>query len=303
MAYDENFFKSMLDNLYDGVYFCDWDRKITYWNKAAEKLTGYSAQDVINSHCWDNVLMHTDMNGARLCDNDNCPAVKAMKEQKLVEAEVFLKHKDGYRIPVVTRISPMKNDAGKVIGAIEIFNDNSAKIAAFQKIEKLEQLAFIDELTGVGNRRYSEIKIHSKLEELRRYAWVGDFGLLFIDIDHFKLLNDNYGHAVGDEMLKMTAKTIMRNLREDDFIGRWGGEEFIAVISHMDRKNLLATAEKLRNLIASLDLTVAGVKVKSTISIGATIAKKEDDMDSLVRRSDRIMYESKNAGRNMVTIG
>jgi diguanylate cyclase (GGDEF)-like protein/PAS domain S-box-containing protein len=303
MAYDENFFKGMLDNLYDGVYFCDWERKITYWNKAAEKLTGYSAEEVLNSHCWDNILMHTDASGARLCEAETCPAAKAMKESKLVEAEVFLRHKAGYRIPVVTRISPMKDDAGKVIGAIEIFNDNSAKIAAFQKIEKLEQLAFIDELTGVGNRRYSEIKVHAKLEELRRYAWVGDFGLLFIDIDHFKLLNDNYGHAVGDEMLKMTAKTIMKNLREDDFIGRWGGEEFVAVISHMDRKTLLATAEKLRGLIASLNLTIEGIKVKSTISIGATIAKKEDDMDALVRRADRIMYESKNAGRNAVTIG
>lgn len=303
MAYDDKFFKMMLDNLYDGVYFCDWERKISYWNKAAEKLTGYKAEEVINSHCWDNILMHTNMTGERMCDSDKCPAVKAMKEGKLVEAEVYLKHKGGYRIPVVTRISPIRDESGKVIGAIEIFNDNSAKIAAFQKIEKLEELAFIDALTGVGNRRYSEIKIHAKLEEMRRYAWVGDFGMLFIDIDHFKLLNDNYGHAVGDEMLKMVATTIMRNLREDDFIGRWGGEEFIVLISHVDRKNLLAIAEKLRGLIASLDLVAAGMNIKTTISIGATVAKKEDDMDALVRRADRIMYESKNSGRNMVTIG
>lgn len=303
MADNGDFYRKILDNLYDGVYFCDWERKITYWNKAAEKLTGYSASEVLNSHCWDNILMHTDMKGQRMCDTDKCPAVKSMKEGKLVEAEVFLKHKDGYRIPVVTRISPMKDESGKIIGAIEIFNDNSAKIAAFQKIERLEELAFIDELTQVGNRRYSEIKVGAKLEEMRRYAWAGEFGVLFMDLDHFKLINDNYGHSVGDEMLKMTAKTIMKNIREDDFIGRWGGEEFVAVISHSDRKNLLIIAEKLRGLVASLDVASGGIKVKCTISIGATIAKKEDDMDSLMRRADNIMYESKNSGRNAVTIG
>jgi diguanylate cyclase (GGDEF)-like protein/PAS domain S-box-containing protein len=299
----KDFYKNILDNLYDGVYFCDWERKITYWNKAAEKMTGYKSDDMINSHCWDNVLMHTNMKGEKLCDAENCPAVTAMKEGKMVEAEVYLKHRDGYRLPVVTRISPIKDDGGKIIGAIEIFNDNSAKIAAFQKIEKLEELAFIDPLTGVGNRRYAEIKIHAKLEEMSRYAWVGEFGMLFIDIDHFKLLNDNFGHDTGDEMLKMIAKTIMKNLREEDFIGRWGGEEFIAVISNVDRKQLLAIAEKLRALTASLNINVSGSTVRSTISIGATVAKREDDMESLVRRADRIMYDSKNNGRNTVTIG
>jgi diguanylate cyclase (GGDEF)-like protein/PAS domain S-box-containing protein len=303
MAADKDFYKNILDNLYDGVYFCDWERKITYWNKSAEKLTGYRTEEILNSHCWDNILMHTNMQGERLCDTEFCPAVRAMRDGKMVEAEVYLKHKDGYRLPVVTRISPIKDETGKIIGAIEIFSDNSSKIAAFQKMEKLEQLAFIDELTGVGNRRYAEIKVHAKLEEMRRYAWVGEFGLLFIDIDHFKLLNDNYGHAVGDEMLKMVAKTILKNIREDDFIGRWGGEEFVTVVSGVDRKSLMAIAEKLRVLVASLGILISGVSVKTSISIGATVAKREDDMDSLIRRADRIMYDSKNNGRNTVSIG
>ncbi len=303
MAENDSFYKNILDNLYDGVYFCDWNRKITYWNKAAEKITGYSAQEVINSHCWDNLLMHTDLKGERLCSTELCPALRVMKEKKLIEAEIFLKHKDGYRIPIVTRISPIQDENGVITGAVEIFNDNSAKIAAFQKIERLEQLAFIDELTKVGNRRYSEIKINAKLEEMSRYEWAGEFGLLFIDIDHFKLINDNYGHAVGDEVLRLIATTILKNLREDDFIGRWGGEEFVAVISRVDRKALLAIAEKLRALVASLDIKAGGVKVKGTVSIGATVAKREDTIDSIMRRADRIMYESKNAGRNTVTIG
>jgi len=271
------FFKKILDNLFDGVYFCDADRKITYWNKAAEKLTGYTAEEVLDSRCGNDILVHTDMYGEKLCSNDKCPAVRSMKEKKMVEAEIYLKHKDGYRIPILTRISPIFSKTGEVAGAVEIFSDNSAKVSAFQKIEKLEELAFIDSLTGTGNRRYAEIKINAKLEESRRYAWAGNFGLLFIDIDRFKSINDDCGHAAGDAVLKSIVKTIMRSLRANDFIGRWGGEEFVVLLSDVDRKMLLTIAEKLRLLAQSLELKSCGGEKKISVSIGATLAKKDDN--------------------------
>ncbi len=301
--YEKDFYKNILDNLYEGVYFCDWTRKITYWNTAAEKLTGYKKEEIIGSHCWANILTHTNSKGENLCKSENCPAMRAMKEQKLVEEEVYLKHKDGYRLPVVTRISPIKDDTGKIIGAVEIFSDNSSRLSAFQKIEKLEQLAFIDALTGVGNRRYTEIKLGGKLAEMSRYAWVEPFGVLFVDVDHFKDFNDKHGHDIGDKVLKMVAKTIMSNIREEDFIGRWGGEEFVALVSSVDNKSLYAIAEKLRNLVEKSDLTVENENLNVTISIGATMAKREDDADELVKRADKLMYMSKDNGRNNVTIG
>jgi diguanylate cyclase (GGDEF)-like protein/PAS domain S-box-containing protein len=302
-GFEPDFYKNILDNLYEGVYFCDWERKISYWNKAAEKLTGYKAVDMIGAHCWDNILMHTNNKGENLCKDENCPAVRAMKEQRLVEEEVYLKHKDGYRIPVLTRISPMKDGNGKVTGAVEIFNDNSNKISAFKQIEKLEQLAFIDALTGVGNRRYTEIKINTKLEEMNRYSWANQFGLLFIDIDHFKEVNDTFGHDNGDKVLKVVSKTLMNNLREEDFVGRWGGEEFIIMIASMDNKALYNIADKLRGLIEHSHITLPDKHITVTVSIGATVAKREDDLDSVVKRADNLMYQSKNEGRNYVTIG
>ena len=301
--YSDDFFKYIMDNMYEGIYFCDWERKITYWNTAAEKITGYKAAEVIGSHCWNNILMHTNEKGESLCKTDTCPAVRAMKEKRLVEEQVFLKHKEGYRVPVVTRISPVKDTEGKVIGAIEMFSDNSAKVSAFQKIEKLEKLAFIDELTGVGNRRYSEIKIGAKLEEMDRYAWAGEFGLLFIDIDKFKDVNDTYGHDIGDRTLKVVARTILNNLREEDFVGRWGGEEFVATISNVDNKALYAIAEKLRKLVANSHINSGSGEFNVTISVGATMAKRGDDAAAIVKRSDMLMYSSKNEGRNFVTIG
>jgi diguanylate cyclase (GGDEF)-like protein/PAS domain S-box-containing protein len=300
---DDIFFKKILDNLYDAVYFCDWERKIIYWNKAAEKLTGYKAEEVVGSHCWNNILNHTDANGEKLCSNDKCPALKAMREKTTIEAEIFLKHKEGYRLPITTRISPIFDENGRVTGAVEVFSDNSAKLASFRKIEKLEKLAFLDNLTSVGNRAYSEIKINAKLEELRIVQDIGNFGLLFADIDDFKKVNDEYGHETGDRVLKIVAKTFVSNLREEDFVGRWGGEEFILIISNVEKEELQIIADKLRVLVANSEIMENNKILKVTVSIGATIAKKTDDIKKLVNRADKLMYKCKNSGKNCVSFG
>ncbi|MCX8093986.1 MAG: sensor domain-containing diguanylate cyclase, partial [Candidatus Goldbacteria bacterium] len=278
-------------------------RKIIYWNKAAEKLTGYKKEEILNTHCFDNILVHTNIKGEYLCDSEKCPAVRSMKEKKLIEEEVFLKHKEGYRIPILTRISPIIDNVGNVLGAVEIFSDNSARLSAFQKIEKLQNLAFIDSLTGIGNRRYSEIKIATRLEEIKKFGMIKSYGVLFIDIDHFKQINDRYGHRFGDDVLKVIAKTILKNIREDDFIGRWGGEEFIAVISNVDEQELFAIAEKIRTLINSINYKVKEDIIKLSVSVGATLIKENDEMEDLINRADKLMYKCKNSGRNCVSIG
>ncbi len=300
---DEKFFELIVDNLYDAIYFCDINRKIIFWNKAAEKLTGYKKEEILNKHCFDNILVHTNIKGEYLCGGDKCPALRTMRERKMIEDEVFIKHKEGYKLPVLTRISPIIDNKNVVLGAVEIFSDNSPKIAAFQKIEKLENLAFIDSLTGVGNRRYTEIKILTKIEEIKKFGNIINYGLLFIDIDNFKQINDVYGHKSGDDVLKVISKTILKNIREDDFIGRWGGEEFIAIISDVDVNELLSIAEKIRFLINSVDFRIKENLVKLSVSIGATLMKDIDEMESLVQRADKLMYKCKNSGKNCVSVG
>lgn len=300
---DKKIFELIIDNLFEAVYFCDTERKIVLWNKAAEKLTGYKKEDVINSHCFNNILVHTNIKGELLCSNEKCPAVKAMKEKRMVEEEIFLKHKEGYRVPVLTRVSPIMDENGIVIGAVEIFSDNSARLSAFQKIEKLENLAFIDSLTGVGNRRYSEIKITTRLQEIEKFGEIKSSGLLFVDIDNFKDINDTYGHKFGDDVLKVIAKTILKNIRENDFIGRWGGEEFIVIISGVKNEELFGIAEKIRRLVNSIEFFINNEKVKLSISIGATLFKENDDVGALVHRADSFMYKCKKSGKNCVIYG
>lgn len=296
----DNLHSNILDNLYDGVYFVDCSRNITYWNKGAERLSGYRADEVVGSLCSEHILIHLDDNGKQVCQV-GCPILKTMTERSTTEKELYLLHKDGHRIPVLLRVTPIFDKNDKAIGAVEIFSDNSSKIAALQTIQELEAMAFLDPLTGAGNRRYTETALKEKISEMKRYGW--PFGILFIDIDNFKDVNDTYGHNIGDEVLKMVTRTLMKNTRSYDFIGRWGGEEFIAIIVNIPEDHLLNIANKFRFLVEQSNLAVQQNHIRVTVSIGATLIKEKDSLKEVVGRADKLMYQSKQEGKNRVTIG
>lgn len=294
------FYKNLLDNLYDGVYFLDRRRSILYWNNGAERITGYSRSEVEGSLCWDNILMHVDSEGKSLCET-RCPAWKSMEDGIPAEAEVYLHHKNGHRIPVNVRVTPIHDETGAIVGTVEIFRDNSEKLASLSLIEELQEKAFQDSLTSLPNRGYLGRYLLSKLDESTRYDWT--FGLIFLDIDHFKAINDTYGHAVGDEALKMMAQTLVHSSRSFDTVGRWGGEEFVVAVVNVDWEKLSHIAERYRRMIESSTVITGGADIRLTVSLGATLACQGDTLDSLVKRADGLMYQSKLAGRNCVTLG
>jgi len=295
----DSFYLELLDNMYDGIYFLDRDRRMTFWNKGAEKIAGYRSDEVIGSRCCNNILVHVDKDGANLCEG-KCPVAKVLQEGEQVEAEVFLHHKDGYRVPVLVRIMAIRDDEGDIIGGVEIFRDNSEKVVAIDIIEDLKKQVFIDLLTGMPNRRYLEKIILGKLNELERYDW--PFALLFLDIDHFKQINDRYGHDTGDMTLQMVAKSLTHCSRSFDTVGRWGGEEFVGVIANVDPDQLRLIGERYRIMVENSVLTESPETIRTTISIGATLARKKDTLESLVKRADAMMYRSKLAGRNCITL-
>ena len=295
---DDAFYKTLLDNLYDGVYFVDKDRRITYWNKGAEGITGYLASDVVGKHCSDDILVHVDREGNNLCLG-MCPLGDTISDGKARSSDVYLQHKDGHRVHVFVRVAPIRNDNGQIVGGVEVFTDNTPAAEALERFAELERLAFLDPLTGLANRRYAEITLNARIEELQRYGW--RFGVIFIDIDNFKDVNDRHGHDAGDEVLKMVAKTLQNSVRSFDTVSRWGGEEYVAVIAHVEGDELVATANRCRALVEQSNLPAAA-PISVTISLGATLARQDDTVASLLKRADGLMYKSKAAGRNTVTV-
>jgi diguanylate cyclase (GGDEF)-like protein/PAS domain S-box-containing protein len=293
-----NFYETLLDNLSDGVYFVNQERRITFWNHAAEQITGFAKSEVLGKRCADNLLRHVDDRGNSLCEGA-CPLSYTLRDGLKRSASVFLHHKNGYRLPVAIGVSPITDNRHKIIGAVEIFRDESATIAALEKIKDLEALVYLDGLTRLANRTYSQTFIISKFNEFRRLGW--SFGVIFADVDRFKQVNDTFGHQTGDEVLKMVAQTLVKNCRSFDLVGRWGGEEFLCVLTKLTGPDHIVTiAERLRSLVENSWLSLADCSLQVTISLGVTLAWIQDTPETLIQRADDLMYQSKATGRNCI---
>jgi diguanylate cyclase (GGDEF)-like protein/PAS domain S-box-containing protein len=288
----------ILDSLFDGVYFVDTQRRITYWNAAAERISGYSREEVLGSSCADNMLRHVDGGGCEMCDS-SCPIAGTMKDGQARETPIFLHHRLGHRVPVSVRTTAVYDDQGVLAGAVEIFSDNSSSLQIMQEYEQLKQDAFMDPLTGIGNRRYGEMTLSTRMFDLQTHGI--PFGLLFLDIDRFKLFNDSYGHKTGDDVLVMVAKTIALALRKIDVVARWGGEEFVVILPGANRVVIMSVAERIRMLIEKSFIMVGADRLTVTVSLGATLSEPDDSVKTVVSRADRHMYRSKEEGRNRVT--
>ncbi len=289
--------RGLLDKLTDGVFFVDLEGRITFWNLAAESITGIQAKDVIGKTCR-SVLGHVDEDGRDLCQGE-CTFACSSSGQTEWKAEAHLRHADNRRIPVTLSISPLTDDAGRPIGRMETFTDRSNQIAAVEKLRELEEIVHTDSLTGIGNRRATEQILTRKLDELKRYGW--PFGVLFLDLDNFKAVNDQHGHEAGDCLLCSTARALGSGLRSSDFLGRWGGEEFVIVISDVDQDTLTQTAERFCELIERNVAVFEAEELRVTASIGTATARANDTVQVLVDRADRLMYTSKFGGKNRVS--
>lgn len=295
-----DFYREILDNLYDGIFFVDKDGHITYWNKGATSLTGYSSGDVQGRNYCD-IFQPLDKHGNHLCESDTCPIRRVFEISSLTEVEAYICHKEGHLLPISIRIAPVREVSQQYVVAVEIHSSSSPRYAMRQRLEELQELAMHDPLTGIANRRFVEINLAARLEELKRYGF--DFSVMFLDADNFKLINDTHGHAVGDRILKMISATVANSLRSFDIIGRWGGEEFIVLLINTKKEDMVNLAERLRKLVEKSALTLEnGEILKITVSVGATSAQNGDTVESLVDRADKLMFESKRRGRNRVSV-
>ena len=166
-----------------------------------------------------------------------------------------------------------------------------------KKTKILEQEILLDSLTGIYNRRAYELRIREELSRYQRYNQ--PFSLVLFDIDHFKKVNDRYGHQAGDKCLREITGRIRPSLRECDFLARYGGEEFVMILPGTSEDDAFKAAEKVRNLIEKTRFVYQGAEVPVTISLGLTQVKPTDqDPDMLFKRVDNAMYQAKKGGRN-----
>ena len=294
MEFYDSFFKHIMDGFHEGVYCVDLTRTITYWNAGAEAIAGYSAEEVIGRKCADGLLNHIDEKGNVLCFS-SCPLSEAMNSALPVSKHAFLRHKRGHRVAVSIRAIPMIID-GELIGVVEAFIPEADIHRSIIPNKELEKLALYDPLTGLPNRRFIDNYLSNQIRDFEDFNL--QFAVIMLDLDPFKYVNDEYGHDVGDAVLKMASGTFKNALRSSDFIGRWGGEEFLAIVHCNDAADLRMIAEKIRALVEASELSRAGKNIKITISAGASIIKAGDTPETLTKRADDALYFCKRNGRN-----
>jgi diguanylate cyclase (GGDEF)-like protein len=162
--------------------------------------------------------------------------------------------------------------------------------------EEIYRLTTVDGLTQVFNRRYFLEQLDREVSRSKRYR--RELSLILFDIDHFKQINDNFGHLAGDYVLKQLATVVKGKIRREDILARYGGEEFAIVLPEIDTPNAFAFAEKIRKLVEKAPFKFEDTKISVTVSVGVATCADSDDAAALIKRTDEKLYEAKGAGRN-----
>ncbi|MCU7795604.1 MAG: GGDEF domain-containing protein, partial [Candidatus Thiodiazotropha sp. (ex Myrtea spinifera)] len=227
--------------------------------------------------------------------NDPCPIQEVLQTGK--PASVRHKHFDekGKMLFVDVRATPLFDETGKRI--VQVVESHRDVTEAVELEKQLQHMATTDRLTQVFNRLKFDEELKNQIEWAQ--STKNSLGLIMFDLDHFKAVNDNFGHDIGDEVLKSTVELVMRHIRKSDTLARWGGEEFMIITPLTDAFELKTIAESLREQIEQLAHKTAGT---ITASFGGSVLKPRDTFSTLVKRVDAALYQSKKDGRNRCTV-
>lgn len=297
----DDFGRAVLDQLGEAVYVVDRSNRIVYWNAQAEALTGFTAEQAVGRWCGDGLLNHVDELGRPMCGPTVCPLRLTTLDGDTRRARVFAHHSAGHLTPVQVTASALRDATGTIIGAVETFHDDSDAVASAGRIRELQDQARLDPLTRLGNRRHLEDRLAARLAELHRGR--AGFGLLLLDLDGFKSINDTYGHLVGDDCLRGVGASLAAGSRVDEDVVRYGGDEFLVLTSVEDADALGAVAARLAGLVHHTRVHGLTGGRHLTVSGGAVLARADDDEDSLLARADEALYAAKRSGRGTVHLG
>lgn len=259
----------------------DLSGKITYVSEAFCRVSGYSKEELIGaSH---SITRHPDMPKEFFAE-----MWRQLRADQSWEGEIKNSTKNGGFYWVKTNISPIFDEDGKKCGYAAVRQDITDK-------KMIEQISVTDKLTGLYNRFKLDEMFILEYERAARYGSV--FSIIMMDIDHFKEVNDVYGHLVGDSVLSEIGAILKGNTRKTDTVGRWGGEEFLIIAPDNNTSEAAKLAEKLRRTVESHIFKEIGAK---TISLGVSSYKLGDKADDILKRADEALYYAKAKGRNRV---
>ena len=280
----------LAENAWEVIWTMDLDGKITYVSPAVERMRGITPEEAMRQSLDE---IHPPESAASVADyyRQVFAAIEAGAEPPMFRGENEYYRKDGSIMTGELQVIPHLDGSGKVIELIGVTRDISER-KVFEA--ELRNLAVTDTLTGVWNRRHGTELLAADLSARRPGQALS---LLMLDIDHFKTINDTFGHQAGDHVLIEIASRLRRSLRGSDMVARWGGEEFVVLLRDCALPDALRLAEDIRAAIAELPFGAMG---SLTVSVGVAEAHAGEDLTTWLERADQALYRAKRSGRNEV---
>ncbi len=290
------FQEQLMENLREAVVFFDCQLRIVYWSRGAARLTGLTGREMIQKKWLPSLLGMRDGRGVRLPEAE-CPVLYSMNSGKQWTRRILVKACNRDQIAVEAQVMPVHTSEGATVGAILLMRDLSHELTFRDQCVNLQQLIMRDALTQVANRAEFD-RVHA--QAIKNHAPHNTpYSLILCDIDHFKQVNDNFGHQTGDAVLKRFAKMLEANSRAEDLVARYGGEEFAVLCPDCDVENATRRAEALRSHAAAETHPEVGSR-QITASFGVTALQPGDTPEKMLERADKALYQAKHRGRNTV---
>ncbi len=281
-----------LDAIGDAVLVVDPKGVIIYLNKVAETLTGWSSSLAVGRPV-EEVFCIVDGTSR---EPEMSPSMRAINQDQIVELALgsVLIRRDGTDLEIEDSAAPIHNREGKMAGAVIVFHDARQSLAVMKKMSHLAQH---DSLTCLPNRVLLMERLTQAIGMANRHG--KQLALLFLDLDYFKQINDAYGHAIGDQLLREVAEDILSCVRTTDTVSRHGGDEFVILLTEIEEKlDSAHVAEKLLAKFAE-PRYINGHELEVTLSIGIGVYPENGlDADTLMQSADAAMYSAKDQGRN-----
>ncbi len=285
-----DFLGAIVESSDDAIVGQALDGTVLSWNRAAERLYGYTAPEMLGQNI--SVLVSPDR-------HDELPTLFARlgAGEQIEHYETVRRRKDGSLVDVSVTISPICDESGRVVGVSAIGRDVTKR----KRVEKqIEHRAFHDPLTDLPNRALLYDRIKGALARAQRSgAFVA---ILFLDLDDFKRINDSHGHTTGDRVLRMLGPRLQAVIRPDDTLARFGGDEFVIVCTDIHSEDIAATIAARINHALEAPFAVGGTEISVTASVGVTLGAAEDSPDKLLGEADTAMYSAKAQDRLPIKI-
>jgi len=290
------FEQQLIDSMHDGVIFVDEQRNIFLWSKGAERLTGVSSAAAQGRQFTPTLLDMCNTAGRRVRD-DACPVARAIATHAQLRQRLEILGRQGEHVAIDLHAIPVVCRDGQLRGATVLLQDAQPEVSLEEKCEALHAEVTKDPMTKVANRAEFD-RMLALFIEAHEQAGL-PCSLIMTDIDHFKSINDTFGHQAGDEAIILVANLLTQACRSGDLVARYGGEEFAVLCADCTMADSAARAEQIRKKISEATFASLGTR-KITSSFGVAQLQSGDTPETLLRRSDSALLMAKEQGRNQV---